>query len=176
MNRLTFGHKIIIRCGSYIILYWIYYLFMSPVFVCTGDMLLFHRPYIPPPVFIIMIMCHAYESTSVKCTEREMCCSSVSQPKVPLLTDMQGLSGRKTLVITAPRFLPENAFLAVRNITVSKHAMLVKNIYSYITTTYTTMRQMMLFLPRHTLHVCRKHIAILACSWNPFYFHYEHGY
>ena len=167
MNRPRFGHKATIRCTgrSYIILYWIYYLFKSPVFVCTGDMLLFHRPYIPPPVFIIMIMCHVYESTSVKCTELEMCCSSVSQPKVPWLTDMQGLSGRKTLIIKAPRFLPENAFLAVRNITVSKNiAMLVKNIYSYITTTYTTMRQMMLFLPRHTLHVCRKHIAILACS------------
>ena len=114
---------------------------MSSVFVYTGDMLLFRRPYTLSLVFAIMIMCRLYESTSVKCAAREMCCSSVSQPKVPWLAEMQQQAGTKSAVIIAPRFLTENSFLAIKNITVSKHtAMLLQNNYSYMATTYTTVR------------------------------------
>ena len=99
-------------------------------FVYTGDMLLFRRPCTLSPVIAIMIMCRVYVRTSVQCAAREMCCSSVPQPKVPWLAGMQQRAGDKSLIIWAPRFLSENAFLAVKNVTVSKH-IFVHNLYIY---------------------------------------------
>ena len=105
-------------------------------------MLLLRRSFILSLVFVTMTMYRLYESTSVRCADKEMCCSSVPQPRVYWLADMQrhADAGRKSLIIKAPQFLPENSFLAVRNITVSKHIAMLQNIHSCIATTHRTKR------------------------------------
>ena len=126
-------------------------------------MLLLRRSFILSLVFVTMTMYSLYESTSVRCADEEMCCSSVPQPRVYWLADMQrhADAGRKSLIIKAPPFLPENSFLAVRNITVSKHIAMLQNIHSCMATTYTTIRHKgIVFLFRHkqTFHGGRKYM------------------
>ena len=120
-------------------------------------MLLFRRPYTFSLIFAVMTMCRLYESMPVKCAAREMCCSSVPQPKVPWLADMKRQAGDKSLIITAPRFLPENSFLAVKNTTVSKHIYNVIAEYSFIHGHYiydeqTEREFVVLFPSRQTFH------------------------